>query len=140
MVKAMKTTLKLDYSNHTFFFFHSHFNFRLNQLNKDQNHQKDFNNIRHPDKKLTQNEVSTTNVVHFGLKFYVFFPLCVCIFSLPIRKKKKQNTIDFSVVVWDTYTSSLCKQFPTEWSLTFIQPTECIFQWKKKSGTYTHTH
>ncbi|XP_055302400.1 protein madd-4 isoform X7 [Sitodiplosis mosellana] len=29
---------------------------RLNQLNKDQNHQKDFNNIRHADKKPTQNE------------------------------------------------------------------------------------
>ncbi|XP_031629319.1 protein madd-4 isoform X3 [Contarinia nasturtii] len=29
---------------------------RLNQLNKDQNHQKDFNNIRRTDKKLTQNE------------------------------------------------------------------------------------
>ena len=121
------------------FLFHFYFNFRLNQLNKDQNHQKDFNNIRHADKKPTQNEVSRTNRV-------LLVWICWCIFPLFRIEETTKNKIDISVVVRGTYTSSLCKQFPTEWSLTFIHSESerermCSFQWKKKlKHTLTDAH
>lgn len=90
-VKSHETT-RLDYSNRTCHFFHSHFNFRLNQLNKDQNHQKDSNNIRHADKKLTQNEVSTANREYFWFEFCFFsgvFPGSCFFFHFESEQQRK---------------------------------------------------
>lgn len=82
-----------DYSNRTCLFFlslsfsfHFHFNFRLNQLNKDQSHQKDFNNIRQTDKKLTQNEVSIEQIEYFfGLNLFRRF------FLLSLSENQKER-------------------------------------------------
>lgn len=68
------------------FSFHFHFNFRLNQLNKDQSHQKDFNNIRQTDKKLTQNEVSIEQIEYFfGLNLFRRF------FLLSLSENQKER-------------------------------------------------